>query len=139
MGKLHLTAAGTTSSTWPTDLQMDPLYLGILDEGIFKTVCGGDTSCPLNPGFTPPEGCPDYSDSEPADPFIVPFDHVEIEIFPVDSGVLYASFGICPAVAALHSTNRSMLARHGPLNSRAATVQAPISIAGGSIAASPKD
>jgi hypothetical protein len=96
-----LTVAGATSSARPTDLRMDPnnhmiLYLGILGEGIFKTIDGGEAWCPLNPGIPTPEGCPDYSDSELVDPSIVPFDHVEIQIFPANSDVIYATFGMCP-------------------------------------------
>lgn len=91
-----LTVPGSAGAV-PTDLEMEPgdenvLYAGFLGRGVFKTVDGGSTWCPLGEGIALPPGCantsglPDVSAN---------FDHVEIAIHRDDPQVVFASFGFC--------------------------------------------
>ena len=86
----------------PTDLEMDPtdpqiLYAGFLGRGVFKTVNGGGTWCPLNPGIVLPAGC--VAATGLMNPTTNTFDHVELTLFrpsPANPAVLYAILGNCP-------------------------------------------
>ncbi len=83
----------------PTDLKMDPtkpkiLYAGFLGRGVFKTVDGGSTWCPLNPGIPLPPGC--TAATGLPDPTATTFDHVQIAIAPSAPTTLYVILGNCP-------------------------------------------
>ena len=91
-------SAGPLFSSRPTDLEMDrtnasTLYAGFLGRGVFKSLDGGASWCPLNPGIPKPAGCP-MTYGLPGQP--TQFDHVEIDIYRGDHNHLYASFGNCP-------------------------------------------
>jgi photosystem II stability/assembly factor-like uncharacterized protein len=92
-----LNVAGSNNAK-PTTLRRDPqngaLLAGFLGRGIFKSVDGGTTWCPLNPGISV-SGCP----AAPGLPNIsLNFDFVEIDIHHPSNAqpaVIYASFGFC--------------------------------------------
>ena len=86
----------------PTDLKMDPtnpqvLYAGFLGRGVFKTVDGGASWCPLDPGIPLPAGC--TAATGLSNPTTTTFDHVELAIFRPNAAtpaVLYVILGNCP-------------------------------------------
>ncbi|HEV8122075.1 MAG TPA: hypothetical protein VGQ67_13850, partial [Candidatus Polarisedimenticolia bacterium] len=103
----RLTIPGTAASDRPTDLEIDRtdhnvLYAGFLSLGIFKSLDGGATWCPLNPGIPRPLGCSataGFGLPNPHAPTLAgfeDFDHVEIDIYRGDHNHLYATFGQCP-------------------------------------------
>ncbi|MEL7449522.1 MAG: hypothetical protein AAFN78_09950 [Pseudomonadota bacterium] len=83
----------------PTVLRMHPtdetrLLAGFAGVGVFQTLDGGDTWCPLNAGVPLPAGCPSVSGLGPTSPSA--FDHVDIAWHAAGPETIYVSFGHCP-------------------------------------------
>jgi uncharacterized repeat protein (TIGR01451 family) len=110
--KLSIPGTFTASGNQkPTDLEMDPsdsntLYAGFMDTGLFKSIDGGTTWCPLNPGIPRSPACatlyPIKAGQNLPNPYAphLPdqeiFDNVEIAIAPSNHLHVYAAFGRCP-------------------------------------------
>ncbi|MEM9055911.1 MAG: hypothetical protein AAGD86_00460 [Pseudomonadota bacterium] len=83
----------------PTVLRMHPtdsarLLAGFAGVGVFQTLDGGDTWCPLNAGVPRPNGCPVVTGLGPTSP--AAFDHVDIAWHEAGPETIYVSFGHCP-------------------------------------------